>query len=379
MQLNNDIVMDNIEEYREEIYKCSKCGLCKSVCPVFLATKNEMFLPRGRYIILNRFFNNKEKLSKNFIKNLDICLNCNKCKEFCPSNIDSYRIYTCLKFVYKKFNFFSFAFLFYISLNLIKLPAYLFRIMNFYPCKIFEILLKHNVKRKPQKNITTKKVVYFEGCINKYLNPSDKNATINLLEKNGYKIEKIISLCCGYPYLSDGNVKKFIKNSQKIINSIPKDCEYIVCSCDSCFETLNRIDVYLPNINNFKNKLITLDGLFYDIALNEDVLYHKPLIRENELLSSKKLKIINKKENASLMENFILFRNVDNKIKQEMLNNIFYNKEQLEGKTVITTCLLSKLGLLIGFYLKKINAKVYMYSEFIELNENNKKKLTNNL
>ena len=38
------------DKIKEEIYKCSKCGLCKSVCPIYLATKNEMYSPRGRYI-----------------------------------------------------------------------------------------------------------------------------------------------------------------------------------------------------------------------------------------------------------------------------------------------------------------------------------------
>ena len=75
-------------ELKEEIYKCSKCGLCKSVCPLYLLTKNEMYSPRGRFILLNNILSNNLRPSKSFIKNLDFCLNCNLCKDFCPSNID---------------------------------------------------------------------------------------------------------------------------------------------------------------------------------------------------------------------------------------------------------------------------------------------------
>ena len=91
-----------METIKEEVYKCSKCGLCQSVCPIYLATKNEMYLSRGRYIVLNNFFNNNKKISKKFINNLDICLNCNACKNFCPSNIDAKSIFTKLK---NKYNY----------------------------------------------------------------------------------------------------------------------------------------------------------------------------------------------------------------------------------------------------------------------------------
>ena len=89
--------MKKTNDIKEEVYKCSKCGLCKSVCPLYLATKNELYSPRGRNILLNDFFSMGKKLSKKFINELDICLNCNACKEFCPSAIDSASIYISLK------------------------------------------------------------------------------------------------------------------------------------------------------------------------------------------------------------------------------------------------------------------------------------------
>ena len=104
-----------------------------------------MYLPRGRYIVLNNLFNNKKKLSKNFIKNLDICLNCNACTDFCPSNIDATKIYTELKWKYK----------------------YRFGIIPFYIKYFFYLLSKSLKKESPQvKQIkiqsqqTKEKVVY---------------------------------------------------------------------------------------------------------------------------------------------------------------------------------------------------------------------------
>ena len=215
---------------KDEVYKCSKCGLCKSVCPIYIATKNEMFLPRGRFILLNNFFNNGKKFSKQFIRNLDICLNCNLCKDFCPSGIDSVSVYSSLK---KRSIFFE------LKINLFFMCSSLF-----------------NFKKKiyPSKSEFTEKILYFEGCFNKYIDPSDRNASIEIIQKLGFKVEKIISQCCGYKYLSSANMKKFKENATNIIEKCNGDFSYIICSCDSCFETLSKFQN-----SDFTSKLITLD------------------------------------------------------------------------------------------------------------------------
>ena len=64
------------------------------------------------------------------------------------------------------------------------------------------------------------------------------------------------------------------------------------------------------------------------------------------------------------MENFILLKH-----NEKALNAMFYKKEQVEGKTLITTCQLAQRGLNIGFHKKGINAKSISYAEYLELNK----------
>lgn len=333
-------------EIKEEVYKCSKCGLCQSVCPLYLATKNEMFLSRGRYIVLNNFFNNGKKLTKSFIKNLDICLNCNACKNFCPSNIDAAAIFTKLKSENNfKFGLFNFSFYYFLYL---KLHRFLKR----------DVLIKR--KKRIVKNSNDDKVVYFQGCINKYVNPSDKSASLNILEQLNYDVISINNYCCGLPYLSDGNLKKFQKNSEKIVKSIPKDAKYIVCSCDSCFDTLSKID-------EISDKLVRIDDIlkmnYVDIPCCENALYHKPLIRKEEPFIPEGMPLINKKGSCSLMENFFMLKY--KKLTKILIDKVFYKKEELDNKYIITTCQLSKLGLSKGAKAIKSNAKVLSYSEYV--------------
>lgn len=310
--------MNKEKSIKEEAYKCSKCGLCQSVCPIYLGTKNEMFLPRGRYIVLNNFFNNKKPLSKKFIKELDICLNCNLCKDFCPSSINSAEIFTELKKTSK---------LFYIKLFLIFFISGLHNLFN---------------KYKPKKNTGKNKVLYFEGCYNRYINPADRNASIKLIEANGFEVDKVISNCCGYPFFNSGDKKLFEKNLKKTESFDSSIIKYIICSCDSCFETLSK-----SNNKEFTSKLIRLDKFLeinnYKIPEEINVCCHKPVSRKEKYFFPPQIEIINRKGSCSLMENFFLIKHP--KIAKQIINTVKYTDEELKGKKLITTCNIAKWGL----------------------------------
>lgn len=316
------------EQIKEEIYKCSKCGLCKSVCPIYLATKNEMYLPRGRFIILNSLFNKKP--SNEFTKNLDICLHCNLCKDFCPSNINSAEIFKDLKKESKTL---------YIKL---------FFIFN------FSRLLNLKKKYKPKKFENREKVLYFEGCYNKYIDSSDRNASIKLIEDLGYEVEKVVSNCCGYPYKTNNDEKNYKKNADKIISNCNLNTKYIVCSCDSCYETLKKI-----NNKEFTDKLIRLDDLLkqknYQLQNNEEAIYFKPITRKDECYLPTEIKQLNKKGACSLMENFFGLKH--SKLSKKIANQ----QEKIQTETLVTTCNITKWGLITN-----LKYKVLSYSEYIK-------------
>lgn len=344
MQLNNDVVMANIEDYREEVYKCSKCGLCKSVCPVFLATKNEMHLPRGRYIVLNRFYNGQEKLTKNFIKDLDLCLNCNLCKEFCPSGIDSAEIFTvfknCFKYKYSIFNFSS----------VYKIRLFLNSIFH----------LKYKIQSDKKAYIA-----FFEGCQNKYIDNTDEKDCIELLKQTGIDKIKIVSGCCGYPYLCEGNLTQFDKNTKHIISKI-KNSNLVICSCDTCFNILEKI----IKDNNLTCKIITIDSYLNKNKLNsgKDFLYFKPLLRKFD--PPYKAITINKKNMCSLMENFLLLKH--RKIAYKILNNIKNDLLKYDDKTIVTTCQITKNGLNKIFKNLKMKTRAVSYASYMKKVSNKK-------
>ena len=89
------------KELVKNIVNCSRCGLCMDVCPVYKAKKTETSVSRGKFLQLLGLIKKHLKFDKKIKYNLDLCLNCKKCKTACPSNIDAVKIFAEIK---KEFN-----------------------------------------------------------------------------------------------------------------------------------------------------------------------------------------------------------------------------------------------------------------------------------
>jgi FAD/FMN-containing dehydrogenase/Fe-S oxidoreductase len=79
--------------------QCNGSGDCRkthlsggTMCPSFMASKNEKDTTRARANILREFLTNSDKLNrfdhKEIYEVMDLCLSCKACKSECPSNVD---------------------------------------------------------------------------------------------------------------------------------------------------------------------------------------------------------------------------------------------------------------------------------------------------
>ena len=250
--------MKKLEDYSEEIYKCTKCGLCQSVCPVFEATGRETVISRGKFTLLNGLIKGDVHFSKNLSKYFDLCLDCQACDSFCPSGISAKDIilavrHECFKLNHVKLikRLILLAFNNNLNLTLIKAVLTLYKIsfvpniLNFIPSKPLNQALYyfnnqitetvHYKKSAPAKEISDLKIAYFPGCINTYINQSVQNAVFIVLEKNGYKIEVPKGLsCCGIPARSPGDSASFKKLAENNVEKISENIDYLITDCASC-------------------------------------------------------------------------------------------------------------------------------------------------
>ena len=94
--------MKQLECFKEEIHKCSKCGLCQGECPIYKITGNDCTVSRGHFVMLDGLLKGDLKMSKTINNYLDLCLKCGACSKFCPSGIDIVDIIAAAKHEYFK-------------------------------------------------------------------------------------------------------------------------------------------------------------------------------------------------------------------------------------------------------------------------------------
>ena len=357
-----DLGMRTLKDFEKELNKCSKCGLCQQACPIYKITQNECAVSKGKFIMLHGVTKGELKLSKKVNKYLDMCLKCGKCNDFCPSGIDVCQILNTAKYEYVKNSKFSRLVFFlqsrFVFSNIIKL-------FNFVNCLF-------NAEGHKTFNKDAATVLYFKGCVNqvfpfsdKYIKKIFKNIQLNILSPDFE--------CCGLPFLSEGNMKRFedvAKNNSNLIKS--SQYNYIVSDCASCEDTLLNYPKYIKNLEYNSAKFMNWGDLIADYELRFcyekplRVTFHKPCHLKDDSFFEK---IMNNCENVE----YIKMKGYDDccglsgsffiknpAISKELMNNKCKNIIDTEADYVITTCPACLIGLKKG--LRKVNSKIKVVS-----------------
>jgi len=76
-----------LEQYRQEISRCVKCGACGAVCPPAILERSESLSARGRMALIKAVLDKKLTVSAIFRDRLATCTGCLACEASCPSNV----------------------------------------------------------------------------------------------------------------------------------------------------------------------------------------------------------------------------------------------------------------------------------------------------
>ena len=365
--------MKKLEDFRNEINKCSKCGLCQSVCPIYKLTGNDCAVSRGKFIMLDGVLKGDLKLNKTINKYLDLCLKCDKCSNFCPSAIDVCKIFETAKYEYAQNSFWS-KFVFFLESK--------FVFGNF--LKLMKIFSDSNKRKKTQTENTNLKLLYFKGCVNNIYPQADKflhklfdNSNVEIIEKDFD--------CCGLPFLSSGNLERFEEVKKHNLALMDCDFDYILTDCASCENTLKKYfhttenDVGLESPTYTTTKFINLGELIvqqnikFKFEKPIKVTFHKPCHLANDDFW---LKIIENCENVE----YVKMKDYDeccglagefaiknHKISQELSKQKAQNAIATGADYIVTTCPACVLGIKQGLIGIKNAPKVLSLSDFLNM------------
>lgn len=389
--------MKKLEDFKVEINKCSKCGLCQSVCPIYKLTGNDCAVSRGKFVMLDGVLKGDLKLNRNINKYLDLCLKCDKCSNFCPSSIDVCKILETAKYNYEKNTLWG-KFIFfleskYVFGNLLKLFKTL---INPHPLREGKQLFASEASNRDVGAGENKlKLLYFKGCINNIFPQTDKflhklfdNSDVEIIEKDFD--------CCGLPFLSSGNLERFEEVKKHNLELMNCDFDYILMDCASCESTLkgyfqptrndvvqesptydlslraNEKSVAIPSFISL-GELIANQNIKFKFEKPIKVTFHKPCHLENDDFW---LKIIENCENVE----YVKMKDYDeccgfsgefaiknHKISMQISKQKAQNAINTGADYVITTCPACVLGLKQGMLGIKKSPKVLSLSDFLNL------------
>ena len=281
----------DLQETKDMVYRCNKCGLCISTCPVYQQILMEAASPRGKVQVVKNYLEGNLELSKRFKEIILTCLLCENCVVNCPSGVRHDHVFTDLRgelvrrygldwkkrLIYKLLTNEKFLHSFSVFAKLgrnwlLETFAKGMRIGNI----PVERLPKVNAKLfRDQFNgvilpdgEAKGRVFYFTGCFTNYFAGDVGQAVVNVLKKLQLEIE-IPSRqdCCGLAVILSGEEDLPIKNVEKNISMLTrKEIDAVLVDCATCGAAFKKEYIALLKRKGMDTKEAEiLKGKTYDI------------------------------------------------------------------------------------------------------------------
>ena len=254
------------EIVRRELKKCSKCGACASVCPLYGEKKSEASCVRGKLRLAKAVLEDECGLSPRIAAIFNDCLFCLACRENCPGGVRMDYVLLAARSLLAEANMQSKlkSFLFERMLPhkevmdcSVKLAGVIqsmafraipessglrLRLPVRFPLEGFPVprLTSRPFRSRFPETVTARNrmkgsVMYFSGCAANYIYPSIGEAIVYLLTALGYDV--IIppaQACCGTPALVSGLTSRMDLLMRANALAFGRGTMPIITSCGSC-------------------------------------------------------------------------------------------------------------------------------------------------
>ncbi|MGM0408396.1 MAG: FAD-binding and (Fe-S)-binding domain-containing protein [Bacteroidota bacterium] len=234
--------------------KCNGSGDCRktelsggTMCPSYMATRNEADVTRARANILREFLTNSSKKNPfdhpEIKEVMDLCLSCKACKSECPSNVDvaklkaeflqhyydahgipiRTRLIAYITEINKLASIVPGLFNFFMGNKIFS--SFMMKLIGFAPQRSMPLLGKQTMKkwmksyvREIKTNIQKQKVYLFNDEFTNYNDTDIGIKTVQLLNRLGYDVVIPKHVDSGRTFLSKGLLRKAKKMAIQNIN-----------------------------------------------------------------------------------------------------------------------------------------------------------------
>ncbi len=275
--------------FARAVEMCNGAGICRkrttgTMCPSFMATRDEMHSTRGRANALRAALSGwlppEEFTSPRMYQVLDLCIECKGCKAECPSSVDMAKIkFEFLAHYYEKHGVPLRARLLG-NFHVWQKRARRFKalanfgashpLMRHFLEKVIGLTRERSLprfagqdflewfdrRRTASQSTAPQTVVLFHDCFNTYHEPDVLIAAVQVLEAAGYRVVLSGHECCGRTMISKGLVDEARAAAQETVRTLMAFAEQgipIVGLEPSCLLTLRDEYRYLLPDQNAVN------------------------------------------------------------------------------------------------------------------------------
>jgi glycolate oxidase iron-sulfur subunit len=278
--MKSSLDFEQIDRFKEDLDKCTKCGFCMSYCPVYQEERVESSVARGKIMLIRALLDGKLESTPEMAKQLNKCTLCMTCAQNCPAGTHVPSVITAARAdkVRQRGLTFPYNIIFRWLLPRRRLFGYVVRFASWFQ-GIFmpktEGTIRHlslflsalgrgrhipqiaprflrqsvpEINRPPQGVETKYTTGYFTGCMTDFVFPELGIKIINFLTRNG--VEVIVPRgqgCCGAPvFLGAGDFDTGRRLADVNLQAF-KDLDYIITDCATCASAMKDYVKFLAD------------------------------------------------------------------------------------------------------------------------------------
>ena len=254
---------DFTKKYKEQIERCSRCGFCQAVCPVFGATLRPAYNARGKMLLAKEVLEGRLEITDDLIETIFQCTTCASCANSCPSGVEVPEIIKAFR------------------RDMVNVgschPA--FTGMSELLDKSPNIYAEEEPTDFDRERNQKADYVFFMGCVGQYREEDPTEAALDLLDYLKVDYTLIDEVCCGGVLEDVGHAMKPHLAEKNIELIMATGAKTVITGCPYCFRTFTGKELYKPlrdagiEIVHLSQFLATQD---IPVRTDKKVTYHDP-------------------------------------------------------------------------------------------------------
>ncbi|HUT69402.1 MAG TPA: (Fe-S)-binding protein [Desulfatiglandales bacterium] len=276
-----DAKYDFERKYRDQILRCSSCGFCQAVCPIFTLTLRPALNTRGKMLLLKEIMDGSIEFSHGVAETFYACTTCQACAVTCPAGVEGHEIVEEVrKQLYKD----GLA-----PESLLGVRESLSKSGNVYASAREDRvdIYPAGLRKKAQSGKLPEKAdtLLFMGCLPSYLDMKIVPSTIKALDagKVDYTTLGVEETCCGFPLYLMGS-DEFKPHAEKLIEKIKATgARELVTPCAGCYKTFTKLYPEIGDLGleiyhtvQYFDKLVAEGKIGFSKEVAKKVTYHDP-------------------------------------------------------------------------------------------------------